>query len=154
MYKIIALSLFISISLTACGGADRNELSSASTQQTNSDSSNSSNSTSNTANTTFNDLCSKAGVLFCEDFEDGIKNDWIRDGGDVKLILGQAKLNEGANVVELATYDNFKSSKLLYTFANQNEVYVRYDVQYASNYDNSGGSHGPVLGGSQSPPWA
>lgn len=101
----------------------------------------------------FSELCASPGVLFCDDFEAGIKNDWIRDGGDVQLVSGQAKPNEGASIVELRTYDTIQSSKLLYTFTNQKEVYVRYDVQYASDYDNSGGSHGPVLGGSQSPPW-
>lgn len=144
MYKIILTSLFISISLSACGGGSGNdESATTSTQQNN----------SNTTTSSFQNLCSKSGVLFCEDFESGIKNDWIRDGGDVKLVNGQAKPNEGNNVIEFSTYENIQSSKLLYTFINQNEVYVRYDVQYASDYDNSGGSHGPVLGGSQSPPW-
>ena len=145
MYKIILTSLFISISLSACGGggSGSDEPATISTQQN----------SPNTTTSSFQNLCSKTGVLFCDDFEAGIKNDWIRDGGDVKLVNGQAKPNEGSNVVELATYGTIQSSKLLYTFANQEEVYVRYDVQYASDYDNSGGSHGPVLGGSQSPPW-
>lgn len=28
-----------------------------------------------------------------------------------------------------------------------------FDVMYDASYDNSGGSHGPILGGSSSPPW-
>lgn len=102
---------------------------------------------------TFSDLCASPGVLFCDNFEAGIKNDWIPDGGDVQLVNGHAKTDEGSQVVELRTYDTKKTSKLIYTFDNQEKIYVRYDVQYAPDYDNSGGNHGPQLGGSQSPPW-
>jgi len=143
MNKNIFLLLNINLFLFACGGGS----SEAPNSQSSSSTSNSNNSSG------FNKLCASPGVLFCEDFEQGINNSWVRDGGSVNIISGQAKANEGNNIIELRTYENISSSKLLYTFANQNEVYVRYDVQYATDYDNSGGSHGPVLGGSQSPPW-
>jgi len=150
MLKLSFVFYFLFFILSSCGGGSK----SPPTQSSSTPSSNNSN-TGTPANPvkTFADLCASTGVIFCDDFEQGIKNDWIRDGGDVQLKSGQAKSGEGANIVELLTYDSFTSSKLLYTFTNQNEVYVRYDVQYAADYDNSGGSHGPALGGSQSPPW-
>ena len=100
----------------------------------------------------FSELCSQAGVLFCDDFEGGIKSGWSVDG-DVAVIPGNAKAGEGNNVLELKTYGAIQSSKLIYTFANQDVVHIRYDVKYAADYDNSGGSHGPILGGSMNPPW-
>ncbi len=146
MNRNALLLLASSLSLFACGGGSTTNPSSPQVASAPSNLG-----SSNTK--TFTELCASPGVLFCEDFEQGISNSWIRDGGDVKLVSGQAKNNEGNNVVELRTYENIRSSKLLYTFSNQNEAYVRYDVQYAADYDNSDGSHGPVLGGSQSPPW-
>ena len=141
---LLSSSLFF---LFACGGGG-----SSNTPNTQSSSSTDTTDTTTTPKT-FKDLCASTAVLFCDDFEQGIATDWISDGGDVGIVPGYAKIGEGNNVVELRTYEGISSSKLLYTFANENEVYVRYDVQYASDYDNSGGSHGPALGGSLSPPW-
>lgn len=102
---------------------------------------------------TFADLCAQTGVIFCDDFESDIHIDWIRDGGDVVVVTGSVKAGEGSRVLELRTYDTKQTSKLLYVFPNQDLIHVRYDVKYAEDYDNSGGSHGPILGGSVSPPW-
>ncbi len=148
MNQQITLLLGSSLLLFACGGGTTT----TSNTPASGSASNSNNGSGNNTKT-FSTLCASPGVLFCDDFEQGISSSWIRDGGDVQLVNGQAKANEGNNVVELRTYGTKNSSKLLYTFTNQNEVYVRYDVQYAKDYDNSGGSHGPVLGGSQTPPW-
>jgi len=98
-------------------------------------------------------MCAQDGVMFCEDFEGGWDSSWIEDNGDVTLIPDAVVAGEGSSVVELKTYAGKQSSKLLRTFPASESVYVRYDVQYAGDYDNSGGSHGPILGGSSSPPW-
>lgn len=103
--------------------------------------------------TTFADMCAREGVLFCDGFEGAYSDQWMEDGGDVRIISGSAVSGEGSTVVELATYDGQQSSKLIYSFANEPEIYVRFDVQYDQAYDNSGGSHGPILGGSTDPPW-
>jgi hypothetical protein len=105
------------------------------------------------ASTTFAEMCAKPGVLFCEAFEGGWDASWIEDNGDVTLVPDSAVPGEGTSVVELKTYAGKQSSKLLRTFPEADDVYVRFDVQYATDYDNSGGSHGPILGGSSSPPW-
>jgi len=102
---------------------------------------------------TFAELCAAPGVLFCDDFEGGWDETWIEDGGDVRIVAGAAVDGEGSEVVELATYDGQQSSKLLWTFPGEAEIHVRFDVQYDAAYDNTGGSHGPILGGSASPPW-
>ena len=101
----------------------------------------------------FAEMCNQPGVLFCDDFENGIDSSWIRDGGDVAVVPGTAVSGEGSHVVELRTYENIQSSKIMQTFPIQDDVFVRFDVQYDVDYDNSGGSHGPVLGGSMNPPW-
>lgn len=147
MLNQLKLSLLISITLAllACGGGSPTNATTSPPASTDTNNPN--------ASKSFSQLCASAGVIFCEDFEQGIKTAWIRDGGDVQLVSGQVNSNEGSNVVELRTYEAIKSSKLIYTFSNQQEVYIRYDVQYATDYDNSNGSHGPVLGGSQTPPW-
>jgi len=102
---------------------------------------------------TFAELCAQPGVVFCDDFEGSWDDAWTEDGGDVRIIDGQGVVGEGANVVELATYGGQQSSKLIYVFPDAEEIYVRFDVMYDEDYDNSGGSHGPILGGSSSPPW-
>lgn len=102
---------------------------------------------------TFADMCARPGVLFCDAFEGSYSGDWMEDGGDVRIIAGAAVSGEGSSVLELATYEGQQSSKLIYSFANEPEIYVRFDVQYDVAYDNSGGSHGPILGGSTDPPW-
>jgi len=150
MFKTLIISCSITLILSACGGG--NPTTQPSSTSAPADTSGSNTENSNTSKT-FEELCSSAGVLFCEDFEQGIKSSWIRDGGDIQLINGQVNDNEGEKIVELLTYENIQSSKLLYVFENKEEVYIRYDVQYATDYDNSGGSHGPLLGGSQTPPW-
>ena len=101
----------------------------------------------------FADLCAQPDVIFCDDFEGGFASDWMEDGGDVRIVPGAAVPGEGSDVLELATYQGQGSSKLIYTFPGEVEVYVRFDVQYDESYDNSGGSHGPILGGSMNPPW-
>jgi hypothetical protein len=102
---------------------------------------------------TFAELCASPGVLFCDGFEGAFDPAWHEDGGDVRIVGGAAVAGEGSTVLELATYEGRQSSKLFYQFADLDEVYVRFDVQYAEDYDNSGGSHGPILGGSSDPPW-
>jgi len=134
--------------LSSCGGGGG-----SGTTQSQDDTTDTNNQTNPDSSSNFAKLCSSNGVLFCDNFEEGISDGWTRDGGDVQLVSDQVKSSEGSSVLELRTYDSIQSSKLLYTFTGQNEVYVRYDVKYALDYDNSGGSHGPVLGGSQSPPW-
>ncbi len=104
------------------------------------------------AEQTLDDMCARPGVVFCESFEGGWAADWIEDNGDVALVPG-AVGTEGATVVELRTYEGRQSSKLLRTFPESEEIYVRFDVQYAADYDNSGGSHGPLVAGSNAPPW-
>lgn len=101
----------------------------------------------------FAELCAKPGVIFCDDFEGGFDDAWMEDGGDVRIIAGAAVEGEGNDVVELATYADRQSSKLIYVFPDTDEIYIRFDVQYDPSYDNTGGSHGPVLSGSMSPPW-
>jgi hypothetical protein len=105
------------------------------------------------APTTFAAMCAAPGVVFCDAFEGGWADDWTEDGGDVQIVPGAAVDGEGATVVELSTYGDIQSSKLLRTFADADRIHVRFDVQYDEAYDNSGGSHGPILGGSDSPPW-
>jgi hypothetical protein len=101
----------------------------------------------------FAEMCAAPGVIFCDAFEGGWADDWIEDGGDVQIVPGAAVAGEGESIVELSTYGDTQSSKLLRTFDGVGRVHVRFDVQYADDYDNTGGSHGPVLGGSDSPPW-
>ncbi|MEZ4438152.1 MAG: hypothetical protein R3B72_03645 [Polyangiaceae bacterium] len=103
--------------------------------------------------TTLAELCGGAEVLFCDGFEGGFASDWLEDGGDVRIVAGAAVAGEGNDVLELATYQGQQSSKLIYTFPEEDEIHVRFDVQYDEAYDNSGGSHGPILGGSMNPPW-
>jgi hypothetical protein len=98
-------------------------------------------------------MCAEPGVLFCDAFEGAWDPTWMEDGGDVAIVDGAAAPGEGATVLELSTYEDTQSSKLLRTFPDADSIYVRFDVQYDASYDNSGGSHGPVLGGSSSPPW-
>jgi hypothetical protein len=102
---------------------------------------------------TFAALCAQPGVIFCDAFEGGWDEAWMEDGGDVRIVDGQAIAGEGATVLELATYEGRQSSKLIYEFPSSDEVYIRFDVMYDESYDNSGGSHGPILGGSSDPPW-
>jgi hypothetical protein len=102
----------------------------------------------------FAEMCQGAGVIFCDDFEGGWDDSWMEDGGDVQVVDGAAVDGEGSSVLELSTYENIQSSKLLRTFADADVIHIRFDVQYAADYDNSGGSHGPILGGSSSPPWS
>jgi hypothetical protein len=102
---------------------------------------------------TFAELCALPGVILCDDFEDGWDPSWIEDGGDVRLVADAAVAGEGAQAIELATYDGQQSSKLIQQFDDVDEVYIRFDVRYDEAYDNTGGSHGPILGGSTSPPW-
>ncbi|MBK6919128.1 MAG: hypothetical protein IPH07_17165 [Deltaproteobacteria bacterium] len=101
----------------------------------------------------FDTLCASPGVIFCDDFEDGPDPAWIEDGGDVRLQPDAAVSGVGAQVVELATYAGQQSSKLIYVFPDVDEIYIRFDVRYDPTYDNTGGSHGPVLSGSMAPPW-
>lgn len=101
----------------------------------------------------FEQLCASPGVIFCDDFEGGADAAWLEDGGDVRFPAGAAVPGEGETVVELATYADRQSSKLIYVFPDTDEIYIRFDVQYDVAYDNTGGSHGPVLSGSMSPPW-
>ncbi len=103
--------------------------------------------------TNFAELCAGNGVIFCDNFEEGINAAWKRDGGDVRILSGAVKEGEGNSLLALYTHENASSSKLLYTFTNRDSIHVRYDVRYAVDYDNTGGSHGPILGGSMSPPW-
>ncbi len=102
---------------------------------------------------TLAELCARPDTIFCDGFEGAYKTDWIEDGGDVRIVAGAGVPGEGSDVVEFATYQGQGSSKLIYTFDNEPLVYVRFDVQYDLAYDNSGGSHGPILGGSMNPPW-
>jgi hypothetical protein len=102
---------------------------------------------------TLADLCAKPDTLFCDGFEGGFSSDWMEDGGDVRIVPGSAVAGEGSDVLELATYQGQGSSKLIYTFPGEDLVHIRFDVQYDESYDNSGGSHGPILGGSMNPPW-
>ena len=102
---------------------------------------------------TFAELCARPDTLLCDGFEGGWDASWIEDGGDVRIVAGAAVPGEGSEVLELATYSGQGSSKLIAVFPDEPEVYVRFDVQYDAAYDNSGGSHGPILGGSTSPPW-
>ena len=102
---------------------------------------------------TFAEMCAAPGVLFCDAFEDAWDGSWMEDGGDVAIVPGAAVASEGTSVVELSTYEGVQSSKLLRTFPDAEQVHVRFDVQYDAAYDNSGGSHGPILGGSSDPPW-
>ncbi|MEE9383520.1 MAG: hypothetical protein V3V08_08920 [Nannocystaceae bacterium] len=106
-----------------------------------------------TTASTFADLCERPGVLFCDDFESGWDASWTEDGGDVRLVPDAAVIGEGQQALELATYEGQQSSKLLRQFAGVDEIYIRFDLRYDDNYDNSGGSHGPILGGSSAPPW-
>jgi hypothetical protein len=101
----------------------------------------------------FEALCASPGVIFCDDFEGGADPAWLEDGGDVRFPAGAAVPGVGETVVELATYGDQQSSKLIYVFPDIDEIYIRFDVQYDPSYDNTGGSHGPVLSGSMSPPW-
>lgn len=103
--------------------------------------------------TSFADMCAAQGVVFCDDFEGGWDETWMEDGGDVQVVAGAAVEGEGSSVLELSTYENIQSSKLLRTFTEADRIHIRFDVQYDAAYDNSGGSHGPILGGSDSPPW-
>lgn len=98
-------------------------------------------------------MCAAPGVIFCDGFEGGWDPTWIEDDGDVKVHPGGAVPGEGKSYVELSTYAGKQSSKLLRSFPESDEIYVRFDVEYAGDYDNSGGSHGPILGGSHAPPW-
>jgi hypothetical protein len=77
----------------------------------------------------------------------------MEDGGDVQIVSGGAIDGEGTTVLELSTYADIQSSKLLRTFPDVDRVHIRFDVQYDAAYDNTGGSHGPILGGSSEPPW-
>ncbi|HWB78158.1 MAG TPA: hypothetical protein VG755_24505 [Nannocystaceae bacterium] len=101
----------------------------------------------------FEALCASPGVIFCDDFEGGADEAWMEDGGDVRFPAGAAVPGVGETVVELATYADQQSSKLIYVFPDTDEIYIRFDVQYDPTYDNTGGSHGPVLAGSMEPPW-
>lgn len=102
---------------------------------------------------TFADLCARDGVVFCDAFEGAWDGTWIEDGGDVAIVDGAAVAGEGSTVLQLSTYEDVQSSKLLRTFDGADTIHVRFDVQYDAAYDNSGGSHGPILGGSDAPPW-
>ncbi len=102
---------------------------------------------------TFAEMCASPGVVFCDAFEGSWDATWIEDGGDVQIVDGAAVAGEGSSVVELSTYESTQSSKLLRTFPDADSIYIRFDVQYADDYDNSGGSHGLILGGSDAPPW-
>lgn len=101
----------------------------------------------------FAEMCAQPGVIFCDGFEGAWDPTWMEDGGDVAIIPGAAVPNEGTSVIQLSTYENIQSSKLLRTFPDADRVFIRFDVQYDAAYDNSGGSHGLILGGSDSPPW-
>lgn len=98
-------------------------------------------------------MCAAPGVVFCDGFEGGFDDSWLEDGGDVRIVDGAAVPGEGASFVELVTYGSTQSSKLLRTFPDADRIHVRFDVQYDAAYDNSGGSHGLILGGSDAPPW-
>ncbi len=102
---------------------------------------------------TFTEMCAAPGVIFCDGFEGAWDSSWMEDGGDVEIIPGAAVPNEGASVIQLSTYENVQTSKLLRTFPDADRIHIRFDVQYDAAYDNSGGSHGLILGGSDSPPW-
>lgn len=102
---------------------------------------------------TFAEMCAGQGVFFCDGFEGAWDSTWMEDGGDVAIIPGSAVPNEGSSVIQLSTYEDIQSSKLLRTFPDVDRIYIRFDVQYDAAYDNSGGSHGPILGGSDDPPW-
>lgn len=106
-----------------------------------------------TAAMTFAEMCAAPGVFFCDAFEGAWDPTWMEDGGDVSIVPGAAVDGEGSSVIELATYEDIQSSKLLRTFPDVDRVHIRFDVQYDAAYDNSGGSHGPILGGSDAPPW-
>ncbi len=103
--------------------------------------------------TSFAEMCAAPGVVFCDGFEGSWDSTWMEDGGDVSIVAGAAVDGEGSSVIELATYEDIQSSKLLRTFAGADRIHIRFDVQYDAAYDNSGGSHGPILGGSDAPPW-
>jgi hypothetical protein len=105
------------------------------------------------ASASFADLCAEPGVVFCDAFEGAWDDTWIEDGGDVSVVDGAAIDGEGSTVLQLSTHGDVQSSKLLRTFDGLDVVHVRFDVQYADDYDNGGGSHGPILGGSDAPPW-
>ena len=96
--------------------------------------------------------CNSEVIIFCEDFEGGISN-WLTDNGDVNLVKDAKKLDTSNTILELRTYQGRNSSKLIRAFDDQELVYVRYEVRYALDYVNEGGSHGPVLGGAVNPPW-
>lgn len=101
----------------------------------------------------FAEMCAAPGVIFCDAFEGAWDPSWMEDGGDVAIVAGAGVPNEGASVIQLSTYENIQSSKLLRTFPDADRIHIRFDVQYDAAYDNSGGSHGLILGGSDSPPW-
>lgn len=105
------------------------------------------------ASASFAEMCARPGVVFCDGFEGGWHESWMEDGGDVAVVPGAAVAGEGSSVLELSTYEDIQSSKLLRTFDPADTIHVRFDVQYDAAYDNSAGSHGPVLGGSDAPPW-
>ena len=95
---------------------------------------------------TFAEMCAAPGVVFCDGFEGTWDPSWMEDGGDVAIVPGAAVTNEGASVIQLSTYENIQSSKLLRTFPDADRIHIRFDVQYDAAYDNSGGSHGLILG--------
>ena len=134
--------------LLSCGGGALETVPPSSSDQSPSDESVSSTHTNN-----FAEFCAGNGVIFCDNFEGGISASWRRDEGDVRIVSGAVKAGEGNSLLALYTHEKASSSKLLYTFPNRDTTHVRYDVRYAVDYDNTGGSHGPILGGSMSPPW-
>jgi len=102
----------------------------------------------------FEELCALPGVIFCEDFEEGIDPAWIPDGGEARLEPGAAAPGEGAQVVALASDETQSHSTLLYTFGRLLErAWVRFDVLYPEDFVDPEGAIGPGLGGSSDPPY-
>lgn len=134
-------------------GSSANAGGSAPTSSSSSSPDTSSASASSGGSATFAEMCGRPGVLFCDGFEQAWDASWLEDGGEVTIVDGAAVAGEGSTVVELTTYGDIQSSKLLRTFDAVDQVYVRFDVQYDQAYDNTGGSHGLILGGSDAPPW-
>ena len=141
----VVLLFMISLFIASCGGgnSDSTDDGSSTTPGGNGGGTN--------PNTSFAAMCANSGVFFCDDFESGTAN-WITEGTVVQL-AGAAIAGEGNTIVEMRTYQNSQSAKLLRSFANLDTIYVRFDTRYAPDYDNSGGSHGPALGGSMNPPY-
>ena len=95
--------------------------------------------------------CAPRGRRLLRSLRGRLADDWIETAATSRSCRRGA--GEGDTVVELSTHGDIQSSKLLRTFADVDRVHVRFDVQYAEDYDNSGGSHGPIIGGTDSPPW-